>query len=324
MMQVHNIPFTYVRVFILASFSLLVACTQKTPLKKKLSTNYTLTKDTTLHFQQASFHFIPKTDTVFATQALFIEKLSAKNNQEINKGIVVLRAKNQQSFQTLSKEKQALKSLLLNTTPPTVLSDEFQDWTQFAQSIKEDELLPLLPKMKFKEEVELLKRIGAIDKINSIIKMEKEMKQFFIQSPKKGSIHYLSIQANQRVKKGSPLFTITSPNEGSLILEGKFPHLSKGNQLFIEQQLIEITSEPSYHNGNTQVNVRSSIAIPSKGTVLKKSQLKVVKVEQSAVKHSAVFVMKDQQWQKKDIEIIYQDNQYVYTNSLKSNTRIRI
>jgi hypothetical protein len=128
MMQVHNIPFTFVRVFILAGFSLLVACTQNTPLKKKLSTNYTLTKDTTLHFQQASFHFIPKTDTVFATQALFIEKLSAKNNQVINEGIVVLRAKNQQSFQSLSKEKTALKTLLLNTTPPTVLSDEFRSW----------------------------------------------------------------------------------------------------------------------------------------------------------------------------------------------------
>lgn len=323
-MQVHNIPFIYVRVLILASFSLLVACSQNTPLKKNTPYNSILTTDTTLNLLQASFHFTPKTDTVFATQALFIEKLSAKNNQVINKGIVVLRAKNQQSFQTLSKEKQALKSLLLNTTPPTVLSDEFQDWTQFAQSIKEDELLPLLPKMKFKEEVELLKRIGAIDKINSIIKMEKEMKQFFIQSPKKGSILYLSIQANQRVKKGSPLFIITSHNVGTLILAGKFLHPSKGNQLFIEQQLIEITSEPSYNNGNTQVSVRSSNAIASKGTVLKKSQLKVVKVEQSAVKHSAVYVMKDQQWLKKDIEIIYQDNLYVYTNSLKSNTRIRI
>lgn len=323
-MQVHNIPFIYVRVLILAGFSLLVACSQNTPLKKNSPYNSILTTDTTLNLLQASFHFTPKTDTVFANQAMIIEKLSVKNNQEINKGMVVIRAKNQQSFQSLSKEKQALKTLLLNTTPPTVLSDEFQDWTQFAQSIKEDELLPLLPKMKFKEEVELLKRIGAIDKINSIIKMEKEMKQFFIQSPKKGKIHYLSIQANQRVKKGSPLFIITSHNEGTLILAGKFLHPSKGNQLFIEQQLIEITSEPSYNNGNTQVSVRSSNAIASKGTVLKKSQLKLVKVEPSAVKHSAVYVMKDQQWLKKDIDIIYQDNLYVYTNSLKSNTRIRI
>lgn len=323
-MQVQNIPFIFVRKLIFVSFSLLVACSQNTPLKRETSIHTILTTDTTFNFLKVDFNFKPKTDTIFANQTLIIEKLSVKNNQVINKGIVVLRAKNQQSFQSLSNEKTALKTLILNTTPPTVLSDEYQNWTKFAHSIKEDELLPLLPKMKFKEEVELLKRIGAIDKINSIIKMEKEMKQFFIQTPKKGKINYLTIQTNQKVKKGSPLFIITSSNEGTMILAGKFPQLSKGNQLNIEQQLIEITSEPLYIDGYTHVSVQSSNTIPSKGTVLKNGSLKLVKVEQSAVKQSAVYIMKNHQWQKKNIAIIYEDNQYVYTNSLKSNTLIRI
>lgn len=325
MMLLPNRLYIPLILLILAFLGIQVACTEQPDVKPHKQSQTITTTDTVFQSQTIPFTFTPTCDTFFAQKNLTIEHLSVKNNQNVRKGMVVLRAENQTSFNLLAKEKNNLKNLLINATPPPILSDEFEQWKQFANQIQANDLLPKIPTIQFKEEVAYLNRIGAIELINRIIQIEQAMHVFFIQAPLSGIIQYNQLKEHQPVKKGQPLFTITSTNEGILTVQNPQSNFKKGDILTINQQLIELIKVNKISSQTAAIHVRSSNkkAIPSEGNAVQNGRFHLTAIPKKAVNNTHVKIYQNKHWQPVRIAVIRQDDKNIYTSSLKPGTKIQ-
>lgn len=325
MMLLPNRLYIPLILLILAFLGIQVACTEQPAVKPRKQPQTITTTDTVFQSQTIPFTFTPTCDTFFAQKKLTIEHLSVKNNQRVRKGMVVARAENQTSFNLLAKEKNSLKNLLINATPSPILSDEFEQWKQFANQIQENDLLPKIPTIQFKEEVAYLNRIGAIDHINRIIQIEQAMHVFFIQAPISGIIQFKQLKERQTVKKGQQLFTITSTNEGILTVQNPQSNFKKGDIIAINQQFIELIKVNKISSQTTSFHVRSTAKknIPSEGNVVQKGSFHLTAIPKTVVKNAHVKIYQHNHWQPVRIAVIREDDRNVYTNSLKPGTKIQ-
>lgn len=139
---------------------------------------------------------------IIATETGKLEWLSTKVT--VKKGASLYRIKNGVAFKDLLGSKFSFKRRLdsLITTCPENLSVVRKKWSKFYADMKPDSLVPVFPKLDYREEADHFGMQSFINDYNRIVVAEKKMKDYFGLAKKNLKEVVWMKKAGDNVKKG--------------------------------------------------------------------------------------------------------------------------
>lgn len=156
------------------------------------------------------FDFTPK--TIRAKRTGKLERLI--ETPEFKKNDLLVQFDDYDSFVELSGEKESLKEELLSKVDhfSKAMQPVEKKWRDFANKLSPDKMLPPFPEIQYKEEAGVLEEINLVNKYNSLLKKEADIRNFFQLSTENGFIMERFAKSDDYVTKNSALINYHPQN----------------------------------------------------------------------------------------------------------------
>lgn len=197
-------------VFLALLLTLTVSCSTESKkeapdhLPETITLTGTQQRDTVL----LQFDFTPK--ILRAKRTGKLERLI--ETQEFKKNDLLVQFDDYDSFVELSGEKESLKEELLGKIDqfPKALQPIEKKWRDFANKLSPDKMLPPFPEVQYKEEAGIVEEIDLVNKYNSLLNKEAEIRNYFQLGPENGFIMEQFAKSDEYVKKNQALISYHS------------------------------------------------------------------------------------------------------------------
>lgn len=194
-------------VFLSLLLTITVSCSteneKETPdyLPETITLTGTQQRDTVL----LKFDFTPK--TIRAKRTGKLERLI--ETPEFKKNDLLVQFDDYDSFVELSGEKESLKEELLGKIDqfPKALQPIEKKWRDFANKLSPDKMLPSFPEVQYKEEAGMLEEINLVNKYNSLLNKETEIRNYFQLGSENGFIMERFAKSDDYVVKNKVLIS---------------------------------------------------------------------------------------------------------------------